>query len=298
MCNHAQMEWNDLRYFLAVARQGRLLRVARTLEVDHTTVGRRISALEAALGAPLFQRTSKGWRLTRVGEQILPIAESIERETRTLTSTAYAAMARTTGVVRLAVVESIAVNIVTPHLPLLHARHPELQVELLTGFGRHDLTRGEADVAVRTPKPTQPDLSVQLLGDGAFGLYGLPELARRWQHAVDADRAHGMPLGVFTPEVELLQNAPWFGDLRRVANIRLRSASTLALIEYARLGQAIVPMPHVMASRVPELRRIGRRDVSQHKMWMVAHKEMRRDRRVAAVFQWARDVLAPLFAET
>jgi DNA-binding transcriptional LysR family regulator len=164
------MDWGDLRYFLAVVRAGRLAAAGRALGVEHTTVARRIAALEAALGAPLFHRTAAGWRLTRAGEQIVPRAEAIEAEARAAEAATREATERASGRVRIACVESWAWAWVAPRLPSLYAKHPELQVELVTGQAPMNLTRGEADVAFRVPRPTQPDLSCVSLGEGTIAL--------------------------------------------------------------------------------------------------------------------------------
>lgn len=298
LCNHAQVEWSDLRYFLAVARAGRLAVAARALGVEHTTVGRRIAALEAALGTPLFHRTAAGWRLTRVGEQILPRAEAMEGEARGLLATSQAAATRTAGRIRIASVESWAVMWLGPKLPVLRARHPEMDIELLTGQAPLNLTRGEADVAFRVPKPTQLDLSPMSIAEGSVGLYATPSLAERHRKAIDADRGRGVPLAMFTPDMDFLQSAPWFRALAAEADIRLRAQSTLSLLTFALTGEAIVPIPRFLAVAEPRLVPAGARDLSRHRLWCVAHKDVRRDPRVAAVFQWARDTLAPVVHES
>ncbi len=292
------MEWSDLRYFLAVARAGRLAAAARMLAVEHTTVGRRIAALEQALGTPLFHRTAAGWRLTRVGEQILPRAESMEAEARSLLATSHGASSRTAGRIPIASIESWAYGWLGPHLHVLRERHPEMELELVTGQAQLNLTRGEADVAFRVPRPTQPDLAPMSIAEGSIGLFGAPALADKHRKALDAGRGRGVPLAIYTPDLDFLQSAPWFRALAGEADLRLRASSTLSLLAIAVRGEAIVPVPRFIAIAEPRILPAGSRDVSRQTLWCVAHKDVRRDPRVAAVFAWARDTLAPVVHES
>jgi DNA-binding transcriptional LysR family regulator len=286
------MDWGDLRYFLAVARAGRLAAAGRALGVEHTTVARRIAALEGALGTPLFHRTAAGWRLTRAGEQIVARAEAIEQEVRGVVATSHAAAKVAAGRVRIACPESWAWAWLGPRLPLLHARHPALQVDLLTGPATMNLTRGEADVAFRVPRPTQPDLSCAPAGEGTIGLFARKDLADRHRRALDADppRGRGVPLAIYTPEMSFLQSAPWFAALIAEADVRMRASSTMSLIAAAGAGLGVVPLPRFIAAHDPALVPAGGPDLARHKLWVVAHKDVRRDPRVAAVFAWAREL--------
>ncbi|MBV8762241.1 MAG: LysR family transcriptional regulator [Deltaproteobacteria bacterium] len=287
------MEWGDVRYFLAVARAGRLAVAARGLGVEHTTVGRRIAALEQALGTPLFHRTAAGWRLTRVGEQIVPRAEAMEAEARSLLATSYSAAASAAGRIRIATIESWGCGWLIPKLGVLRARHPELEIDVHTGQAQLNLTRGEADVAFRVPKPKQPDLSAMAVAEGSVGLFARPEVAAQHRRAVEAGRGKGVPIALYTPELDFLQSAPWFRSLVADADVRVRMSSTMGLIALALAEPVVVPVPRFVLGDA-ELVPCGSGDLARHRLWCVAHRDVRRDPRVAAVFGWARDTLAPV----
>lgn len=292
------MEWSDLRYFLAVARTGRLAQAGRSLGVEHTTVARRIAALEASLDARLFDRTAAGWRLTRAGETIIPRAELIEAEVRAVRASTLASTARVAGPLRIATIESWAFGWLLPKLDALQTRYPELQIDVLTGQAQLNLTRGEADVAFRVPKPTQPDLSAMSVAEGSMGLFATAKLADQYRRAIAADQWERVPLAVYTPDYDFLQSAPWFREAITRAKIVMRSSSSLGLMAFALAGRAIVPVPRFVAIAEPRLVSVTDRDLARHRLWCVAHKETRRDPRVAAVFAWAKSELAPVVHES
>src|SRR5512139_2508769 len=126
-CKNARMDWDDLRVFLAVARAGRVSVAARELGVEHTTVGRRLDALEAAVGGPLFYRTRAGYRLTANGQAVLAHAEAMEAAALGIRAEVYARTEVVAGRVRIAMVDELATYWLARHLVALHARHPALE---------------------------------------------------------------------------------------------------------------------------------------------------------------------------
>src|SRR4051794_25904931 len=145
---HSVLDWNDVQFFLAVQRAETLAGAARALKVEHTTVGRRLAAMESALGAKLFARTPDGLRLIPLGEQILPLAEQAEAALLHLERVALIDDDRAEGTVRLTTSETFA-GLLSRWLGDLRAKHPRITVDLLTGNARLDLSRREADIAVR-----------------------------------------------------------------------------------------------------------------------------------------------------
>lgn len=290
VCMDAQ--WDDFRYFLAVAREGRLLRAARVLSVEHTTVARRIAALEETLGVSLFYRTAKGHLLTREGTRIRAHAEEIERSVLGLATTVREVAGRIEGRVRIAMIESLAAHWFVPRLAQLRARHPRLEIELVAGNPQSDLSRGHADLAVRTPRPERRELTAVKIARGPFGLYGLPELiSRRYKLDEDPPRARGIPLAIYGDDFQFLQRAPWFDRVLEQADVRLRTNSTPALVAAARSGLAISVLPWFAAAGFTEA---CRRKNTFQEAWLVSHPEFRRDPRVRAVSQFIREIAAEL----
>lgn len=173
-------DWNDLRYFLAVARTGSTLAAARQLKVSQSTVSRRITALEDMIGVKLFVRKHSGYSLTPRGESVLPAAESVEAAALSFSNSVAAEARRVAGNVRLTTVESAANAWIIPTLGLLNARYPELQLEIVTSDENLDLARGEADVALRFGrKPTEETLIVRHLVDMQEAFYAHEKLVAK-----------------------------------------------------------------------------------------------------------------------
>lgn len=174
------LDWNDLRYFLAVARTGSTLSASKQLKVSQSTVSRRVTTLEDLIGVKLFVRKSSGYSLTPRGESVLPAAETVEAAVLSFSDSIAAEARRITGTVKLTTVESAANAWVVPALGLLRARYPELRVEIMTADEYLDLARGEADVAIRFgPKPTQETLIVRHLIDMHESFYASEELVSK-----------------------------------------------------------------------------------------------------------------------
>src|SRR5215467_3349608 len=134
-------QWDDVRFFLAVARAGSLSGAARVLGVDHVTVGRRIAALEQQLGAKLLLRTPEGLAASAAGQAILRQGEAMEVAARDLERLVAGHDAQCTGSIRLTTTEVLALHVIVPYLATLHERYPHLSVELVTGLRSLDLTR-------------------------------------------------------------------------------------------------------------------------------------------------------------
>src|SRR5947207_11312722 len=142
------VNWDALQAFLAVARTGRISAAARRLDVEHTTISRRIAALEATLGVPLFYRTNTGYTLTAHGRAALTQAEAMEHAALALTARAREASGTVAGRVRVAMAPEFASHWLAPRLTTFHSDYPQIDVHILVGTRQRDLTRGEAELAV------------------------------------------------------------------------------------------------------------------------------------------------------
>jgi DNA-binding transcriptional LysR family regulator len=150
------MNRDDVRYFLAVRAARSIKGAARALKVDHTTVSRRLAALEISLGATLFERTPDGLLETDVGRAIAPFAERLEIVAAEVEEAAHAASESLTGPVRIATTPLVADHLLVPALPGLRQRFPQIQFELYSGVASVDMPRREADIAIRVHPPGKP----------------------------------------------------------------------------------------------------------------------------------------------
>jgi DNA-binding transcriptional LysR family regulator len=173
------LPWADLELFLAVAETRSFSAGARKLGVTQPTVSRRIAALEESLGRALFQRNVEGARLTAEGERLLPAAEQMARWAAEVSRSIASWSETVEGVVRIATPPGLAFDLLVPFARDLRDRLPGVRLELLTGIEHVDLSRGQADIAVRTRRPAQPDLEVVLALQAELGVFVSPAYARR-----------------------------------------------------------------------------------------------------------------------
>ncbi len=172
------MDWNDLRYFLAVARAGTLAGAARELGVEHTTVGRRITALESALGVRLFTRGPEGFSLSAAGKDIVPRAEGIAGHVDAIERLVSGTDQRAEGLVRLTIPDALN-GYTMQALTQLRELHPALMVEILCDNRDLDLRRGEADLAIRLRDTRDPELIGRRIGGAAWAVYASPVYVAR-----------------------------------------------------------------------------------------------------------------------
>jgi len=197
----ASMQWDDVRFFLALDRARTVGAAARVLGVDASTVSRRLVALEQALGATLYDRGREGVSPTEAAERLLPVAEEIEAAMTRFTTTAEGLEREVSGQVRITCPADVAEVVIVPLLPRLLARHPSLSVDLAPGEATLDLTRREADLALRTVRPVRGDLVVTRLRDVEWVVAAGPGMARE--------------LGT----LRRWTDAPWIGWGERLASI-------------------------------------------------------------------------------
>ena len=275
-------EWDGYRVFLAVARAGRLATAARRLGVEHTTVGRRLAALERELGVPLFYRTAGGYLLTEHGQNALAQAEAMEGAALAIGARAREGAGRVAGRVRLALVPEFASHWLAPQLPLFRRRHPSIELQVLVGTRLLNLSRGEAEIAIQTPRPEQPGLMTVRIGRATTGLYASRSFLRgRRSPVTDAASAHGLPLLTYTPPFEVLQDAAWFQEVVRAANVVLTTNSTHTLLAAARASVGVAVLPRFVARGHDDLVSVSD-DLAVRDVWLVMHPEFRRDPKVKA----------------
>ena len=174
------LDWDDLRFFLAVARHGSLSAAAKDLRVAQSTVGRRLASLEASLGVRLLYRTPQGYVPTLAGHDVRDQAERLEAEALSVERNVGGRDTRLAGLVRVTCAETVASHILAPCFAALHAQHPDIMIELIPDPRELSLSMREAEISVRLRRPAQHDLVVRRAGTMAFGLYASPQYLERY----------------------------------------------------------------------------------------------------------------------
>jgi DNA-binding transcriptional LysR family regulator len=276
------VDWDSLQAFLAVARTGRVSAAARRLDVEHTTVARRLAALEEELGLPLFYRTSTGYLLTTHGQNALGQAEAMERAALALAARAREGSGVIAGRVRVAMAPEFASHWLAPQLAAFRREYPDIQLQILVGTRQRDLTRGEAELAVQAPRPHQQGLLAVRIARTTTALYAAKRLASdpKWKVST-ADTLRGLPLLAYTPPFQMLQEAKWFQSLLADAPVALESNSTHALAAAAIAGAGVAVLPRFVARTCRDLVAVSD-EVAVHDVWLITHPEFRRDPKVRA----------------
>ncbi len=275
------LNWDDVRFFLAVARAGSLAAAARALAVDQTTVGRRLAALEDGVGQPLFERTPRGLAATGAGRRVIAAAEAMADAAGDFEVAARSEDVRTIETVRVATTDTLADHFLVPAIAALRTRAPELDVAVITGWAAVNLLRGEADVAVRLVRPNHPRLVAKKLADFALRAYASRAyLARRGTPTADF---RGHDVIAYSDALAASSQLAIAGLEASDARIVLQTNNGHALHLAACAGIGVVELPSYTGDRDPALVRVCAAHERRYSVYLVTHAERRRVRSVRAV---------------
>jgi DNA-binding transcriptional LysR family regulator len=278
------MDWNDLRYFLAAYRQRSLAGAGRELGCEYTTVARRLTALETALSTTLFMRTPEGLAPTQAASDLLPLAEQIERAAFDIAMRAAGQDERAEGVVRMTCAEGFSAYIVD-QLAELRAQHPKLVVEIVADIRPLDLSRGEADIALRMSPTTQLELIARNVCTMSWQLFAADDYVKRRGAPAPITDLRGHDIVGYDDALAHVPGARWLAEHGGGATITFRGNSVRAVIDAAVAGLGITVLPHFLASRerlqllAPDV--LGTRTLS-----IVVHPDLQKVARVRAVIDF------------
>lgn len=281
------MNWDDARFFLALARVSTLRGAARALNVDQATVGRRIVALERALKATLFLRSSDGYALTTAGEAALDAAEKMEQAGNELQRRIEGLDERPAGLVRIASTDSLAVDFVIPAIARLHEAYREVRVEIKSGVEMLNLAKREADIALRTIKPDNPDLLVRRLVSWPIGLFASRQYLERRGTPQPGCGFAGHDIVAFQAHVDAGERYNLAQETVPDACIVASANSSLLVRTALAAGLGLGELPVHLGERAglvqvwPQRTRAHNYDV-----WLVTHKDLRHTVRVSKVIEY------------
>lgn len=271
------MDWDDLRYFLSVARGGSTLAAGRELRVSQTTVARRIAALEQALGLTLFDKRQAGYALTPAGHDLLADAEKVEAAALGFGDAAAAQAREVRGTVRITTEEIFATALLAPILRDVHDKHPDILIEMDTSAQVRDLGAGEADIGLRSASSEQ-----------AAGVVGRRVCADDW--TLYCSRDYAARKGVPQSRKDLKQHAiigggggnlwhhykAWLEMLGLEEQIAMQQASSTGLLSGVRSGFGIGVLPCIVADADPDLVRcFPPRENHGRTFWLLTHERVR-----------------------
>jgi DNA-binding transcriptional LysR family regulator len=280
------LNWDDLRYFLRAVQAKTLAGAARAMKVDHTTIGRRLSALERALGAPLFIRKPDGLQLTPLGERIAPLAEQVA-------STVH-------GVHHLATQQTVRVRLAVPTgftpfftaaLARLRDSHPDITLEILSSSRVVDLAKGEAELAIRSGPIIDGELIARRVGAAGWSLYASPAYLARRPAPVDIEDLAGHDLIGYDPSLAAMPAAQWIERHAPPATIVLRSREMTDMLAATVSGAGIAALSCLVGDAEPALVRLTPRVISSRELSLVYRREMRLVAPVRAVIRFVVEVM-------
>jgi DNA-binding transcriptional LysR family regulator len=285
-----EFNWDDARVLLAVARKRTLRAAAQVLEVNASTIGRRLDALENAFGIRLFERTSDGLLLTAEAEQLLAHAERIEQAAIGLASAVDGLEHKPEGVVRITAPPGVADHFIAPALPRLLERFPGLAIELDSSIGYSDLTRGEADIALRTLRPTSGDLVTTRFCSERDTIVGSEDYVRSLGTLSDPNAARWLSWGA---DLSQYPSARFVTEHVAPKQVVLRSSSIHALLAAAEAGLGVVLLPRsylqlrpLAAAKLSAKLAAQVNGLPSLDLWLVGHRALRSVPRVAAVWDY------------
>lgn len=277
-----------MRVFVAVAQAGSLRRAARALRIGQPTVVRRLRQLELALGVRLFERTPDGHRLTRGGQDLLPMAQSMAEAATVIDRRRVAFGDDNDRVVRLASGEWAA-RFLAPRLVELAGTHRDLTVELVETHDEVDLDRREADLFVRHGLPARGHLIRIALGTMAVAIYGATTLVERESAARTDARWRACPWVAYDAPHEYFRTMAWLAERTGDRPPRVRANRFGLQLEAIRSGAGLGILPCVVGDGDPALLRLTAPIAElAHDQWLLVHPDLRTVARVRLVIDWLR----------
>ena len=278
--------WDDLRVFLTLAREGTLSTAAKALGVSHPTVSRRVQALEQQIGARLFERLPDRFVPTSAGEELLADTEAMEKAALSIHRRSAGLSDTVSGVVRLSSGEAMAV-LIARHLPWLRERLSHIEFEVIESHMLANLSRREADLLIREQVPELADIVVRKLGRAAYAIYAAQDFPLARKAALE-----NLPWIGFDDNHSYMPGQQWLH--RKLAGVRpaVRCNNWLVLHEATRSGAGLAVLPCYLGDPDPALKRVGGvlPDVFADQ-WLLVHRDLRALPRVRAVM----DAIVDLF---
>lgn len=286
------MDWDHFRYFLELARAGTLVGAARRLGVEHTTVSRRLRALEKQVGSALFAREAGGHRLTEAGRQLLPKVEAMEAAFLAVESATPGVRQGLHGLVRVGTTEGFGNLVLAPQLARFAQDHPGLVVDLLALPRLVHLSRREADIVISLERPTRGAALVVKLTDYVLQLYGARNYLARHPEIRTPDDLRGHAFISYVDDLLFSKELQILDELHRPAHFVLRSTSILAQFEAVRAGTGLAVLPAFVAAQdaslLPVLPGVAR---FQRTFWMSMPVENKHVARMQATWAFLRETV-------
>jgi DNA-binding transcriptional LysR family regulator len=276
------MNWDDLRIFHAIAREGNLSAAGRRLKVSQTTIGRRLQVLEGIAGTRLFDKTTQGYSLTDAGRNLLTIVEEMVHASTAIDRWRGSISPESHGTVRIAAAGWMTRFLVRNHCDLVSGLDG-ISIEIVSGYGFVNLAQREADIAIRNRLPAEGRLVARRLADPAYAVYASADYMAAHPASRD-DRRYGECDWIgYAESLSHLPSARWLSRMG-VQELKLRCTSGLHILDAVLAGIGLGVLPCFVGEEEDELVRLaGRIDRDGASLWMVMHEDLKRVPRIRIV---------------
>ncbi|HEV7436692.1 MAG TPA: LysR family transcriptional regulator [Pseudorhizobium sp.] len=276
--------WDDLQYFLAVARTGQLSTAARHLRTSHATVSRRIDRLEFSLKVKLFERNPRGYMLTAIGQRFIEAAERIEAETDRLQADVAAGTTAQKGVVRLSAPEGFANFFLSHRLGSFQAQHPNISLELVTIQQIMSLSRKEADLAVTLDPPKGGPYKTEKISDYVLNVYASQRYLQGASSITCREDLLAHPFIGYIEDMIFAHGLDYMRDVHPGIKPHFQSSSIFAQLTATKGHLGLCVLPHFIARAQPDLKIVLQDEVTlTRNYWLVCHRDLSHVPRVRAV---------------
>lgn len=286
------MNWDDVRLFLSVARSGQFLSAARKLGVNHATLSRRISALEAAIGTQFFLRSTNGCELTEEGQRLLAGAERMETEMLNAQANLGRVDTAVAGTVRIGAPDGLGVSFLAPRLGRLTARYPDLKIQLVPVPRSFSLSQREADIAITIERPEQGRLMFSKLTDYSLGLYASADYLADYGTPDDVEALKRHRRIGYVEDLIFSPSLNFTGEIMRDWDAAFEISSATGQTEAVRSGAGIGILHNYIAGQYPELLRIMPQLTISRSYWTAYHESARQLVRVRTVVDFLQELVA------
>lgn len=286
------MDWDNFRYFLELSRAGRLTTAARRLGVDHTTVSRRIKALEKSMGSQLFIRDTAGYRLTEAGQALVPSVETMENAGLQIEASLPNQVERLSGTVRIGVTEAYGNVIVARNLQALTERYPLLRLDLLALPRAVRLSRHEADIVITLERPQRGPFVMTKLTDYTLKLYGSKTQFGQSDAIRNREQLAQYRFVSYVDDLVFSNELKFLDEIIGSGEVSVRSTSVLAQQEVIASGAGIGILPSFSADPDPRLVSLFPEEIAfTRTFWMVMPEDLRAIARVRVVWDHLREMV-------
>lgn len=277
------MNWDDVRFFLALARQKTLRGASKSLNVDQATVGRRIAAFESALGSRLFIRTPRAFTLSEFGDQMMTEATAMESAMQAMSRKAACSDNTLAGNVRIASTDTLATVFVMPAIQRLREQYPDITVTLLTGIGFSDISYRGADIAIRGARPDSEELIVKRLATIEMGLYASQRYLDQFGAPNQEHGLSGHQLVMFPADRVPRHRQNLCGFTVNSHQVVLECNTQLLMQSAIKRGIGIGLLSTFLAKSDPELIPVVPEKRDPVDIWLVLHPDLQKVARIRAV---------------